>query len=362
MSRNEKANVLVVDDELDNLRLLSLLLKRGGLVPRPLTNGKKAIETALAEPPDLVLLDIQMPEMSGFEVCQRFMQDERLQAIPIIFISGRQGTDDKMKAFQAGGVDYVSKPFQEQEVLARVWTHIHLKKLREELVNHNKQLKEKVAKQVEIITASQMATIFALAKLAESRDKGTGLHFERVQIFSKKLALQMRGLGLYQEIITSSFIETLYQAACLHDIGKVGIPDRILLKPTRVTPEEYEEIKKHSLYGSDTLAEVLKRFPENQFLQMGVELARYHHEKWDGTGYPEGLVGKDIPLSARIIALADYYDALTSTRCYRAAFNHEETIQMIYRESGRHFDPDVVEAFRVLEKEFRRIRLEMKDE
>ncbi|QPM68394.1 HD-GYP domain-containing protein [Atribacter laminatus] len=266
-----------------------------------------------------------------------------------------------MKAFQAGGVDYVSKPFQEQEVLARVWAHIHLKKLREELVYHNKQLEEIVTKQVEIITASQMATIFALAKLAESRDKGTGQHFERVRIFTKKLALQMREMGLYEDILTPSFIDNLYQAACLHDIGKVGVPDAILLKPGKVTPVEYEEIKKHSIYGADTLAEVLKYFPENQFLQMGVELARYHHEKWDGTGYPEGLVGKDIPLSARIIALADYYDALTSIRCYREAFSHEETIQMIYRESGRHFDPDVVKAFRLLDKEFKRIRQEIQD-
>jgi putative two-component system response regulator len=354
-------NVLVVDDAHDNLRLLSTLLKRGGLVPRPVDSGKKALEAAVVDPPDLVLLDIQMPEMSGFEVCQRFMQDERLQNIPIIFISGRQGTDDKVKAFQAGGVDYVSKPFQEQEVLARVWAHIHLKKLREELLYHNKQLEEKVAKQVEVITASQMATIFALAKLAESRDKGTGQHFERVRIFSKKLALQMRGMGLYKDILTPSFIDNLYQAACLHDIGKVGVPDAILLKPGKVTPEEYEEIKKHSLYGADTLAKVLKHFPENQFLQMGVELARSHHEKWDGTGYPKGLVGKDIPLSGRIIALADYYDALTSIRCYREAFSHEETIQMIYRESGRHFDPDVVKAFRLLDKEFKRIRQEIQD-
>jgi putative two-component system response regulator len=354
-------SILIVDDAPENLRLLSAVLKRGGFVPRPVTSGRLAIEAAVIDPPDLVLLDVCMPEMSGVDVCQWFKQDERLRSIPIIFISGLAGTDDKVEAFRVGAVDYVSKPFQEAEVLARVKTHLRLRMLQVELMSHNQQLEQRVAEQVKAVTASQLATIFALAKLAEARDDDTGQHIERVQTFSKILAEQMREMRMRVAQLTTAFIENLYQTASLHDIGKVGTPDAILLKPGKLTADEFAEMKKHCDLGATTLAAVLKRHPDNQFLRVGVEVARSHHEKWNGTGYPDGLQGEAIPLAARIVALADFYDALTSNRCYRPAFSHEDTSRMIHEGGGTHFDPDVVAAFGTIEGEFRRIRQEMQD-
>jgi len=355
------SSVLIVDDAPENLRLLAAVLKRGGLVPRPVTSGRLAIEAAVADPPDLVLLDVRMPQMSGVEVCRWFKRDERLRSIPIIFISGLQGTDDKVEAFRVGGIDYVSKPFQDGEVLARIKTHLRLRQLQVELVSHNLQLEQRIAEQVKAVTASQLATIFALARLAESRDDDTGQHIERVQTFARVLAGQMREMGLQVAQLTPAFIDNLYQTASLHDIGKVGAPDAILLKPGKLTTEELAEMKKHCALGANTLAAVLKRHPDNQFLRMGVDVARSHHEKWDGSGYPDGLKGAAIPLAARIVALADFYDALTSKRCYRPAFSHEDTGRMIQEGSGTQFDPDVVTAFRALDGQFRRIRHEMQD-
>jgi putative two-component system response regulator len=349
------SSILIVDDVPDNLRLLAAVLRRGGLVPRPVASGKLAIEAALADPPDLVLLDIRMPDMSGVEVCRWFKQDERLRSIPIIFISGLQGTDDKVEAFRVGGVDYVSKPFHDQEVLARIKTHLQLRHLQVELVSHNLDLERRIGEQVKAVTASQLATIFALAKLAEARDDDTGQHIERVRTLSRLLAERMREMRLQVTQLTSAFIDDVCQTASLHDIGKVGTPDGILLKPGSLTMAEFAEMRKHCVLGASTLAVVLKRYPDNQFLRMGVDVARSHHEKWDGSGYPDGLAGPSIPLAARIVAVADVYDALTSRRCYRAAFSHEETSQMIRQGRASHFDPDVVTAFESLDGPFRRL-------
>ena len=353
------STVLVVDDAPENLRLLAAVLKRGGLVPRPVTSGRLAIEAAVADPPDLVLLDVRMPEMSGGDVCRWFKQDERLRNIPIIFISGLHGTDDKVEAFRVGGVDYISKPFQDQEVLARVQTHLRVRRLQVDLASHNQQLEQRVAEQVLAVTASQLATIFALAKLAEARDDETGQHIERVQTFSRMLAEQMREMRSCVVQLSQAFVDNLYQTASLHDIGKVGTPDAVLLKPGTLTAEEFAQMREHCALGADTLATVLARYPDNQFLRMGVEVARSHHERWDGGGYPDGLRGVAIPLAARIVALADFYDALTSVRCYRPAFSHEDTRRMIEQGSGSHFAPDVVAAFSALEGRFRAIRHDM---
>jgi len=359
MENRDKESVLIVDDITENLRLLATILGRNGLVPRPVTSGKLAIEAALADPPDLVLMDIGMPEMSGLEVCRWFKKDERLKDIPIIFLSGLQEIDDKVEAFRVGGVDYIGKPFQELEVLARIRTHLQLRRLNTELVSNNERLEELVAEQVQQVTASQMAMIFALAKLAEVRDDDTGKHIERVQTFTKALAFRMRDMRIHASALTDSYIDYLFQSASLHDIGKVGTPDAILLKPGPLTPEESAVMRKHCVLGANTLSTVQKRFPDNQFLRMGVEVARSHQEKWDGSGYPDRLAAQDIPLSARIVALADFYDALTSSRCYRPAFDHQSTCRMIQEGSDTHFEPDIVTAFMTIEGQFRRIRREM---
>jgi putative two-component system response regulator len=355
-------SVLIVDDDPQVLRLLAAVMERGGLEPRPITSGRLAIEAAVIDPPDIVLLDVSMPGMSGVDVCRWFKQDDQLKNIPIIFLSGLGETNDKVQALRAGGVDYVTKPFQEEEVLARINTHLRLSQLQAELVSNNLQLEQRIIEQVNVVTAGQRATIFALAKLAEVRevrDEDTGQHIERVQLFSKILAEQIREMKLYPVQFSQAFINDLYETACLHDIGKVGIPDAILLKRGRLTHEELAEMKKHCVFGSDTLSMVLKRHPNNQFLRIGVEVARSHHEKWDGSGYPDGLQGAAIPIAARIVALADSYDAMTSKRLYHPAFSHEKASLMIHEGSGTHFDPDVVTAFSALEGRFQNIRQEM---
>jgi putative two-component system response regulator len=358
---NPSSNILVVDDDPANLRLLAKILKHGDFIPRPVTNGRLAIEAAVADPPDLILLDLEMPQMSGIEVCKWFKQDQRLKDIPIIFISGRQEIENKVKAFHAGGADYISKPFQEQEVLERIRTHLRMRQLNLTLTTHNVHLEQLISEQREEVAASQLATIFALAKLAETRDNDTGHHIERVQIFSKVLGEQLHKMKLHPKQRHPAFIDNLYQTAALHDIGKVGIPDAILLKPGKLSEDEFITMKKHCELGASTLVAVQKQFPDNHFLRMGVEVARSHHEKWDGSGYPDGLEGQRIPLSARIVALADFYDAMTSERCYRKAFDHEYTRRMIQEGSGSHFDPDIAGAFVSNEDRFRKIRKSFPD-
>jgi putative two-component system response regulator len=361
INSGQGGNILVVEDDPDNLRALVAILKRGGFAPRPVTSGKRALEAAFSDPPDLVLLDVMMPGMSGYEVCRTLKQDARFKNTPVIFLSALQDTQDKVLAFGAGCVDYISKPFHYEEVLARVTTHLQLRRLQDDLASHNLELEQRVAVQVKAVTASQMATIFALAKLAETRDDETGHHIERVQTFSKLLAMEMCDLRCHVEQLTPSFVETLYQTAALHDIGKVGIADAVLLKPGKLTREEFAEMKKHSVIGAQTLQWVLERYPDNEFLRMGVDVARSHHEKWDGSGYPDGLNGEAIPLSARVVALADFYDALTSRRCYREAFSHEDTLRMIEEGGGTHFEPAIIESFKAQESKFKRIREEMQD-
>jgi len=349
------ADIMVVDDTLANVQILSSMLKKRGYKVRPALNGRLALEAADKNPPDLILLDISMPEMDGFEVCRRIKNNSSTRDIPIIFISALSETLDKITAFSLGGVDYITKPFQLEEVLARVETHLEIRRLRSDLEKHNLYLANLVEEKVKEITESQMATIIALAKLAERRDDDTGKHLERVQSLCKLLAGHLYENQQKTEI-TPHFIENLYFASALHDIGKVGIQDNILLKPGKLTPEEFTIMKTHTTIGAQTLEAVLERYPKNSFITMGIEIARSHHEKWDGSGYPSGLKGQEIPLSARILTLVDVYDALRSRRVYKPPFDHETTKQIIYESSGSHFDPEIVEAFRGLNDTFRQIR------
>jgi putative two-component system response regulator len=353
------SKVLIVDDNSGNLKILEKVLKDEGLDPIPVSSGRLALSWALKETPNLVLLDMNMPEMSGLEVCQWFKLNKNLQNIPILFISGDQDIDVKVEAFHAGGVDYISKPFHKEEVMARVITHLSMRRLQAQMESHTLDLERRVAEQVDLIMASNLSTIFAIAKLAEIRDDDTGKHVERVQTFARMLAEQLRDNGSHLDRLTDIYIDTLYQTASLHDIGKVGIADAILLKPGRLTSEEFKVMKTHSVIGARTLDAVLKQHPDNRFLRMGVDVARAHHERWDGSGYPDNLKGEAIPLAGRIVAVADFYDALRSTRCYHLPLNHEDTRDLIREGRGAHFDPDIADAFIALEEPFRRVRREM---
>jgi putative two-component system response regulator len=357
----EQATILVVDDTDANRMLLSEVLEDEGLCVVACSNGQMALDAASRHPPALILLDINMPSMDGFEVCGHLKADPMLRDIPVLFISALMDTADKVKAFAAGGVDYVTKPFQFEEVLARVKTHLNLHRLQLELSRHNQQLEELVKAQVAEISTAQLATIVALARLAESRDDETGHHIGRSQTFCKILAEKLRENPRYTASITDAFLEAIHYASSLHDIGKVGIPDRILLKPGELTPDEFAIMQSHTCIGEDTLRSTYKDYPRNVFLRMGIEIAGAHHECWDGSGYPRGLAGEDIPLSARIMAIADVYDALRSARAYKPAFSHAESVEIILEGASRQFDPGVVEAFKAVEAEFARVRVGMDD-
>ena len=358
-----KFNLLIVDDTPANLRLLSSMLTEKGYKVRAAINGQMALTAVKTEPADLILLDINMPDMNGYQVCEHLKADETLADIPVIFISALDDLQDKVKAFATGGVDYITKPFQIEEVLSRVKTHLTLRRTqrelesaRNELLEINHHLEDRVQTQVMQISSLHLATIFALAKLAESRDSDTGKHLERVSHLSRAMAEHLSHQPRYTDQIDHIFIENLDNGSKLHDIGKVGIPDSILLKPGELTKEEFEIMKLHTTIGSNALREVDQNYPGNALIRMGIDIAEGHHEKWDGSGYPHALKGESISLAARILALVDVYDALTSLRPYKPAYSHAGSRDIIAAESGRHFDPNMVVCFLEIESQFATIR------
>jgi len=346
----KKARIIAVDDDPDVLEVLRHMLVHHGYDVIACSNGAATLEAAKNEQPDLFLLDITMPGMSGLELCGHLKQNSDLVDIPVIFLSGLNATEDKIRGFHAGGVDYIAKPFQSEEVQARVATHLKLSSLR-----HKLEYQKLVEMKVREVSAAQQATIFTLAKLAELRDDDTGAHLERVRDYCALLAQQLGDGSPYDDHISAEFIDCIQHASPLHDIGKVAIPDRILLKPGRLTAEEFEVMKTHTVIGAENMQTVFNRYADNPFIGMGIEIALYHHERWDGSGYPDGLVGKNIPLSARIMAVADCYDAIRSNRCYRKGLDHEKVKEILLEESGSHFDPEIIKAFVALEDRFNHI-------
>ncbi len=341
-----KPTILIVDDTPDNITLLCSLL--GELYKNKVaTSGPRALKIAMSSPPpDLILLDIMMPEMDGYEVCRRLKADPHTRHIPIIFLTAKTQEGDETMGFELGAVDYITKPIVPPILMARVHTHLALQEARKFLEKQNEILEEQVEQRTRQLAALQDAIIIAMASLAETRDNDTGHHIRRTQHYIRELALCLRQHEHFASVLDDRFIATLYKSAPLHDIGKVGVPDRILLKPGRLTPEEFEEMKKHTTYGRDAIIAAEKSLdaPES-FLFAARDIAYSHHEKWDGSGYPQGLSGTDIPLSARLMALADVYDALITKRIYKEAIPHADAVAIIQAGSGTHFDPEVVAAF-----------------
>jgi putative two-component system response regulator len=341
---------LVVDDLPDNLSLISDILSARGHRVRLAVSGKAAIASAELSLPDVVLLDINMPDMDGFEVCARFKASERLKDVPIIFLTAQNETEDVVKAFSIGAADFVPKPFRKEELIARVETHLRIRLLQEELIRKNRDLTAKVDQKLVEIQDSQMATIKVLASQAEFRDNETGRHIRRVQEFCKILAQRLAVSPDYRRIVDPEFVQAIYYSSVLHDIGKVGIPDVILLKPAALTPDEAAVMRTHTLIGARNMEEARRSYPNNTFINMGIDIALCHHERFDGGGYPNGMSGADIPLSARIMNLADQYDALRSERPYKKGIDHSKVYSILVEGDGRtmpsHFDPVILEAFK----------------
>jgi len=349
----ELPTVLVVDDTPDNLTFMSDLLEESYKV-KVANNGEKALRIARSEiPPDLILLDIMMPGLDGYEVCRQLKSDPTTSDIPIIFLTARSEMEDETHGFAMGAVDYITKPASPPIVMARVLTHLKLKAAADFLKDKNQYLEQEVDRRTLEVRAVQEVTILALASLAEARDNDTGNHLRRTQMYVRALSQKLKDHPRFSRYLTDNNIAMLFKSAPLHDIGKVGIPDRILLKPGKLEPEEFEIMKTHTTIGRVALehAETALGF-KVEFLQIAKEIALSHQEKWDGSGYPEGLSGDDIPTSARLMAVADVFDALICRRVYRAPMAPEKVISIIIEGRGSHFDPDIVDAFVEIQDEF----------
>jgi putative two-component system response regulator len=326
-------NVLVVDDEPISLRTAAQTLEDAGYTVTTARDGLEALEILKAGQHRLVVTDWIMPRMDGGGLCRAIRSGQFFHYIYCIVLTGQTLPEETIQGLLAGADDYIHKPFNPAELILRV----------------------NIGRRVIALETRDM-TIFVLAKLAESRDPETGEHLERVRNYCRVLAQHLQQTPRYRDFIDGEYIELLYHTSPLHDIGKVGIPDRVLLKPGPLTPEEFEIMKTHTTRGAQTLDAALAKYPGTRFLQMARDIALMHHEKFDGQGYPTGAAGEDIPLSARIMALADVYDALTSRRVYKEPFTHDRSKFMILEERGTHFDPTIVEAFLAREQDFIAIR------
>jgi putative two-component system response regulator len=356
LDSGEKPTILVVDDTPDNLTLVSNLLKKDYRV-RVAINGEKALKIAFSEtPPDLILLDVMMPVMDGYEVCQQLRSSPLTAHIPIIFLTAKSEVEDERKGLSLGASDYITKPISPPILEARVKTHLAAKAYADFLTDKTAYLESEVARRTREVSAIQDVTIQAMASLAETRDSDTGNHIRRTQFYVKALTSKLKSHPNYSVYLTESMIEMIFKSAPLHDIGKVGIPDRILLKPGRFEPAEFEIMKTHTTLGRDAIQAAENSLGlQVDFLSIAKEIAYGHQEKWDGSGYPEGLSGESIPVSARLMAVADVYDALISRRVYKDSMPHEKAIAIIEEGKGSHFDPDMVDAFLGIQDEIKSI-------
>ena len=353
----ELSTILVVDDVPNNLTLISDLLS-GLYRCRVATSGAKALSIAKGTPqPELILLDVAMPEMNGYEVCRKLKDDPLTHDIPVIFLTALDSEDDETEGFKVGGADYITKPVSKAVLTARINAHLTINRSKQYLSHKNELLESMVTERSQQLATMQDVIILAMASLAETRDNDTGAHIRRIQHYTRALALALRENPAYAKQITDEVLELLYKTSPLHDIGKVGVPDSILFKPGRLSLDEFAEMKRHSFFGGQTLMEVERQLAAPEaFVSMAHEIALHHHERWDGTGYPLGLAGEQIPLSARIVALADTYDALTSARVYKPPYPSADACHIIERERGKQFDPAIVDAYLAIEHVFDSIR------
>ena len=346
--------VLLVDDDTTNLQLLHETLDGLGYKLLIAKNGQAALSITQKADPSLILLDIMMPEIDGYEVCRRLKADSHTANIPVIFITALADDQDEAKGLEMGAVDYITKPINPELVRARVRNHLELKR-------HQDDLERLVKERTHRLALTQAVTIESLATLAEYRDPETGGHIKRTQNYVKALAVHLKEHPRYREELNEDIVELLYLSAPLHDLGKVGVPDNVLLKAGKLTDEEFQEMKKHTVYGEEALRITEQKLGGDSFLHYAREIAYTHQEKWDGSGYPQGLKAEEIPISGRLMALADVYDALISKRVYKPPFPHEKAVEIIVEGKGKHFDPDIVDAFLELEDTFRNIALTFAD-
>jgi len=362
MNSDNRPTVLVIDDTAANLSLLNQLLRPHYRV-KLASRGSRGLALAQEQRPDLILLDVMMPDMDGYEVCRQLKSNPETAGMPVIFLTAKVDAADEELGFEVGAVDFIHKPIAPAIVLARVRTHLQIKAWQNFLQDQSAWLQKEVDRRVDEVLHLQEASIRVMVSLAEFRDECTGNHIRRTQTYVRLLAERLSQRERDREFLTPEHIDQIAKAAPLHDIGKIAIPDHILLKPGKHTPEEFEIMKTHAVRGESMLAQTRRELGEdNMMLHFAGQIARNHHERWDGSGYPDQLTGEGIPLAARLMALADVYDALRSVRPYKKAFSHDEAVRLLIDERGRHFDPQLVDAFIDLQDEFSRIATALADE
>lgn len=351
----EKPRVLIVDDTPDSVWFLAGALK-GLCTIQVAKDGTTALNMLSTHAlPELVLLDVQMPGIDGYEVCRCMKADPRTSEIPIIFVTSTSDPADESKGLKLGAADYIHKPFSPDIVRVRVLNTIEFKR-------HRDNLYSLVHMKTQALRRTQQGTIMALADMAEWRDPETGYHIKRTQKYVECIAKSMAKQPRYVTSLAPQQIELMYMCAPLHDVGKVSIPDAILLKPGKLSEAELAIMQKHSEFGARILQKALNNVGQDPFLELAYEVARWHHERWDGEGYPDKLKGTDIPIAARIMSVADVYDALISNRPYKHAFTHEETMDIIVADNGKRFDPDIIEGFLNCQDEIHEISNQIKAE
>ncbi|WP_115716985.1 response regulator [Gallaecimonas mangrovi] len=342
---NAQYTILIVDDTPANIDVAKEVLKESYNVQAAI-NATLALKIIERKAPDLILLDVMMPDVDGYQLCQQLKADPNTQAIPVIFLTAKADIKDEAHGLALGAADYITKPLSPPILLARVKNHLALAQARKALEQQNQQLEDKVRERTHQLAELQDVAMVSMGALAEARDPETGNHIRRTQHYVQLLATELAKKPQYAVELTPENITMLFKSAPLHDIGKVGVPDHILLKPGKLTDAEFAEMKKHPGYGRDALNAAIGTLNEaNNFLRYAMEIAYGHHEKWDGSGYPQGLKGEDIPLSARLMAIADVYDALISVRVYKPAFPHAKAIAIMQEGRGSHFDPSIFDTF-----------------
>ena len=351
-----KAKILVVDDDDRNLRLMTLLLTSFGYDVVTAGSGKEAFEKVHETPPDVILLDVVMPEIDGFEVVRLLKKEEETKTIPVVMVTGLDGIADRVKALEAGADDFLNKPVDKTELRARVQSLVKVKACNDQMRDYQKELEAEVAKRTAQLRQAlrklrevSLESIFRLSRAAEYKDENTGNHIRRMSHYASVVANKM---GLNKQTV-----EDLLYTVPMHDVGKIGIPDHILLKPGKLNGQEWGIMKQHTLIGAQILMG-----SDARFIKLAQTIALIHHEKWDGSGYPKGLKGQKIPLVGRITAIADVFDALTSRRPYREQpFSLEEAFDYMKDQRGKHFDPEVVDAFFAAKDEILMIKGNMDD-
>lgn len=349
-----KANILIVDDVMTSLALISDIVKKLGFVVRAVRSVAEANKAIDALLPDLILSDVSMPDVDGFEFCENLKKDSKTKDIPFIFISAMTDMESKKRGYKVGAVDFITKPFDSDEVELRINNQIKNIALQRELEDYNKRLHKMMKSQLASIIDSQRYLIYSLVRLAEQREDPKSTHLVNVSINSSFLAQSLQFSPEYENYISNNLIEDIALAAPLHDIGNLAISDYILLKKGRLTTEEMNIMKTHTEIGARTLTEVYGHNEFSKYIGMAIDIAYCHHERWDGMGYPRMLKGKEIPIAARIFSVVDIYDTLTRDKCYREAYSHEKAMAIIREEAGKSLDPGIVDIFIKVQSGIRR--------